>query len=789
MKNLLLRILLPLLLFTGIAAEARASEYTLSGYVKDAATGEYLIGCNVFITPQMVGGSTNRYGFYTISLEEGEYTLVASFIGYKRFETKISLRKSQSLNIELQPDALVGKEFTVTATQSDINTEGTQVGTVDIPVERIKSLPAFMGEVDILKTIQLMPGVQSAGEGSSAFYVRGGGPDQNLILLDEAVVYNASHLFGFFSVFNADAIKNVELTKGGMPAQYGGRLSSVLDISMKDGNSRAYEADGGIGVISSRLTVQGPIKRDTSSFIISGRRTYIDILMQPFLKKDSPFKGTGYYFYDLNAKVNYIISEKDRVFVSGYFGRDVFSIKSSESDFQNSIDWGNSTMTLRWNHLFNDKLFSNTSLIYSDYHFSFDATQSDFDFKLYSGVNDYNAKYDLIYIPSPHHTVRAGVNYIYHIFTPNNLTARTGDTELDFGDEVKLYSHEAAAYANGEYTFSKRLRVNAGLRFSYFAHTGPFTRVVKDETGQVTDTLSFGKGNIVRDYFHVEPRVTLRLTTGEQSSLKASFTQNYQYIHLASIAAVSLPTDVWVPSSDLVEPQFGTQYSLGYYRNFKDNKFETSFEIYYKDLQNQIEFAEGALPESQADNNTDNNFVFGDGTSYGFEVFLQKREGNTTGWIGYTWSKTTRQFDDLNLGKPFPAKYDRRHDFSFILTHQFNPRWSAAMIWVYATGDASTLPVSRYVIEGQIISEYGERNSFRMPAYHRMDLSVTWINRQTDKFTSSFNLSVYNVYNRYNPYYIYYETSGNITDGSLEVSAKQVSLFPILPSIAWNFAF
>jgi hypothetical protein len=638
------------------------------------------------------GGVSNHYGFYSLTVEAGSYTLAASFIGYESFEKQIKLDRDLKINIELKPKSIRGTEVTITARQSDVNTESTQVGTVDIPVERIKSLPAFMGEVDILKTIQLMPGVQAGNEGSSAFYVRGGGPDQNLILLDEAVVYNASHLFGFFSVFNADALKNVELTKGGMPAQYGGRLASVLDISMKDGNTRKYEAEGGIGLISSRLTVQGPIKKDTSSFIISGRRTYIDILMQPFLKEDSPFKGTGYYFYDLNAKVNYIISEKDRIFASGYFGRDVFAVKSAESDFRNSIDWGNATATLRWNHLFSDKVFTNTSLIYSDYKFNFSATQSDFDFRLYSGVRDFNAKSDLIFIPNTHHTVRAGVNYIYHIFTPNNLTARSGDTELDFGEPVKLFSHEAAAYVNGEYTFSERLKLNAGLRGTYFAQVGPFTRYEKDIQNQVIDSVVYAPGQVVADYTHLEPRISLRVKSGAHSSVKASFTQNYQYIHLASLAAVTLPTDIWIPSSDVVKPQFGTQASLGYYRNFKNNIYETSFEVYYKTMENQIEFAESAMPESSVGSNADNDFVFGQGRSYGFEVFLQKRSGQTTGWIGYTWSKTTRQFDDLNQGKEYPAKYDRRHDVSVIVTHEFSPRWTASAVWVYGTGNATTLP-------------------------------------------------------------------------------------------------
>jgi len=766
-----------------------SNKHTISGYVKDASTGEFLIGANVYIKETLKGTTTNRYGFFSLTHVEGNCHFVVSFIGYSKYEKVINLNKNYQINVSLKLNAILTKEVVITGEKEDKNTQNTKVGTFELPIEKVKALPAFMGEVDVLKTIQLAPGVQSAGEGNTGFYIRGGGPDQNLILLDEAVVYNASHLFGFFSVFNADALKNVELTKAGMPANYGGRLASVLDISMKEGNNKKYKVNGGIGLIASRLTIEGPIKKDTCSFIISGRRTYVDIMMKPFMNESSSFSGSGYYFYDLNTKINYIFSDKDRVFLSGYFGRDVFTIKSAESSFDNSISWGNATVSFRWNHLYNDKLFSNTSIIYNDYQFSSSSFQNQYEMELKSGIRDWNAKIDYTYLLSTKHNIKFGANYIHHTFSPNNATSQVSDVDLDLGQEVKLYSHDAAAYISDDFELTERIKFNAGLRYTYFQQIGPFDRFIKNERGETIDTIHFDKNENVKTYNHLEPRFSLRFKVNELSSIKLSYTQNYQYIHLASVSSVSLPTDIWVPSSSLVKPQFGTQYSLGYYRNFKQNIYESYIEIYYKELKNQIEYKEGALPEDNINNNTDNNFTFGEGESYGGELFFKKRKGKLTGWIGYTLSWTTRQFPEINQGKEFFAKYDRRHDVSIVVSYDFNKRLSCSAIWVYATGNAMTLPISRYVIEGNIINEYSEKNTFRMPAYHRMDLSLTYQLKKRKRYESNINLSIYNVYNRYNPYYIYFETTGNINDYDLEIQAKQVSLFPIIPSISWNFKF
>ncbi len=777
-------------------------KYTISGFLKEEATGESMIGANVYIKELLKGTTSNKHGFYSLTLDEGNYTLVIKYLGFAEFTREITLDKDIRLSVELKEQMITTGEVVITAERSDQNIQSTEMGTIEIPIEKIKELPAFLGEVDVLKTIQLLPGVQSAGEGSSGFYVRGGGPDQNLILLDDAVVYNASHLFGFFSIFNADAVKNIELIKGGMPANYGGRLSSVLDISMKEGNSKRFQADGGIGLISSRLTIQGPIKKDTSSFIISGRRTYVDVLMQPFqplFKETSPLKNSGYYFYDLTTKINYAISDKDRIFLSGYFGRDVFNINLF--GFNAKILWGNATTSLRWNHLFNNKLFMRTSAIFSDYYFEFGAEQSQFEFKLFSGITDLNAKVDFNYFPTIRHNIEFGANYIYHAFTPSSVSAKSGDITFDTGDEVKLYAHEGALYIMDDFDATDRFKINAGLRYSYFEHIGPFDRYVKDDLGKIEDTISYKSGQHIKTYNNIEPRLSLRYELNPKSSIKASFSQNYQYIHLANLSAVALPTDIWFPSSSIVEPQFSTQYVIGYFRNLKDDAYETSVEIYYKEMENMIEYKEGYVPEDDINDNTDVNFVFGKGTSYGSEFFVKKRTGKTTGWVGYTLSWTVRDFPDINFGERYFAKYDRRHDISIIISHDLNPAWTFSTVFVYGSGNAITLPITRYIIDGVVVNEYGKRNEYRMAPYHRLDIAATFNpakrKKKKDKekprwlknYESSWTFSVYNVYNRHNPYFIYIDASGKFEDGNLEVQAKQVSLFPILPSITWNFKF
>ena len=781
---------LTLIILVNIPAILFAQEkYTVSGYVKEEATGESMIGANVYIKELLKGSQTNQYGFYSVTVEKGKYHLVVSYLGYRDTIRAIELDKDLRINISLKENAITVNEVIVTSEKSDKNVQSTQMGINKLEMDEIKSLPAFMGEVDVLKTIQLLPGVKSAGDGNSGFYVRGGGPDQNLILLDEAVVYNASHLFGFFSVFNGDAIKNINLIKGGMPAQYGSRLSSVLDIAMKEGNYQKFQCDGGIGIIASRLTIQGPIKKDTGSFIISARRTYVDVLLSPFIKKSSPVKGSGYYFYDLNTKINYRLSDKDRLFLSGYFGRDVFNYVNKENGFKVTIPWGNATTSLRWNHLFSDKLFINTSAIFSDYKFSFGGEQNGYEFRLFSGIRDWNLKCDFNYFPSVRHEIKFGTNYTYHTFTPSSASAKSGGVDLDIGKTIKDYAHEAAAYVTDDFDVSEKIRLNAGLRYSYFMKIGPFDRYVKNSLGNTIDTIHYSSGKKVKSYGGLEPRVALRFKTSNSSSIKTSFTQNYQYVHLASLSAVALPTDVWVPSSELVKPQFATQYAVGFFKNFKKDMFETSVEVYYKNMKNLIEYKDGAMPEDNVADNTDNFFTYGTGRSYGSEFFIKKRTGKLTGWIGYTLSWTTRNFPDLNNGKTFFTKYDRRHDLSVVTVYELNTRWSFSSTFVYSTGNAMTLPVARYIIEGRIVNEYGERNSYRMAPYHRMDISATWKGKTHKRYQSSWNFSVYNVYNRKNPYFIYFASKGELSNATLVITAKQVSLFPVLPSVTWNVKF
>lgn len=796
-----------------------AQQFTISGQLKDQSNGESITGAIVQLKSTRFVSSSNNYGFFSISAPKGNYTLSVSYFGYATIEQTLSLSQDYNLKIELLPTEQQLEEVEVSSTASDKHVSGTQMGVVQLNMAEIKKIPAFLGEVDVLKTIQLLPGVKNAGDGNTGFYVRGGGPDQNLILLDEANIYNASHLLGFFSVFNGDAIKNIELYKGNMPAQYGGRLSSVLDISMKDGNNQNFEVDGGIGVISSRLTLQGPIVKGRSSFIVSGRRTYVDVVAKPWIEK-SDFAGTRYYFYDFNGKVNYTINDKNRLFLSGYYGRDQFIYSDNEGDFNTDIPWGNASGCLRWNHIFNSKLFANASVIFTNYDFSFSALQQDFELTLKSGITDYSVKYDLSYFPNSRHSVKTGLQYIFHNFVPTAVSAKQGETEFDLGEKIKLYSHDVAVYANDDWEITQKLKASIGLRFGNFTQIGPFNRYVKDAGGKIIDTNRYGKNDVVANYNGLEPRMSLRYSLSKNTSLKASYSRNFQYIHLASISSVSLPTDVWMPCTEVIKPQQSNQYAAGIFKNFKDNNFEASIEAYYKTMSNQIEYKEGAQPSDNVFDNPDNAFTFGKGWAYGAEFFLKKNNGKFTGWLGYTLSWTWRQFSEINYGEKFLAKYDRRHDVSFVLTYDHNKQWNMGMVWVYGSGNRGTLPNGFFLYEGSLSNDYGLRNSYQFIPYHRLDLTCTYTpdrgkrlqkkserlkrealetgteqgmvaieKRWLKKFRNSYTLSVFNVYNRYNPYFIYLTREGDFTRGTLTVGAKQVTLFPILPSFAWNFHF
>ena len=783
-----MRYVLGMLLMICFCKVDAQEKFTINGYIKDSLSGETLIGASIILPGAGRSVTSNQYGFYSLTLPKGTYRFTSSFIGYTSFDTTIELVANKVIDFNLFPKNMVYETVTVTTQRRPDNVKTAQMGKIDLSMEQLKSIPALLGEVDVLKVLQLLPGVRNAGEGNAGFYVRGGGPDQNLILLDDAVVYNTGHLFGFFSVFNSDAIKNVSLIKGGMPAQYGGRLSSVVDISLKDGNMNKTQVDAGIGLIASRIAIQGPIKKDKASYIVSARRTYIDILTKPLMGKNSEFRGSGYYFYDLNMKVNYIISPKDRIYLSGYFGRDVFNYTNSIRKFNTAVPWGNSTATLRWNHVFNRKLFSNTTLVYNDYKFSFSATQRDFSIKLSSGIRDVNAKVDFDYFASPKHKVKFGGQYTFHTFFPNIVSASQGSTTFTPNNANMKFANEYAAYIQDDWEVTDKLKINYGIRYSNFQQVGKYLAYSKDVNGNKIDSTYFGPGKTVKQYGGIEPRTTMRYAINEESSVKLAISRNLQYIHLVSNAGSTLPTDLWVPSTLNVKPQISWQYAAGYFRDFANNTFETSVEVYYKDMQNQIEYREGYTP-SFADPEED--FTFGRGWSYGAEFFINKVKGRLTGWVGYTLSWTWRKFPFLNDGEKYVSKFDRRHDMSVVATYELNKKWKLSSVFIYGTGNAVTVPERFYFINGVLTQENSRINSYRLAPYHRLDLSATYTPNQKKKrkYTGSWVFSIYNVYSRLNPYFIYFDQTGSPTSGNVKIDATQVSLFPIIPSVTWNVKF
>ena len=767
-----------------------AQQISIKGVILDAANKQTVIGAGIRFLNDSTDKTavSNLDGEFTINLSVGNYTVTTSAIGYNTKTEVFDFTKPQNIEIALSTKSIMTTEVEIKSTQLDENIKSTDVGHVKLDMQDIKELPALMGEVDVLKSIQLLPGVQSGGEGTTGLFIRGGGPDQNLVLLDEAPIYNTGHLFGFFSVFNADAIDRVELYKGGIPAQYGGRLSSVVDFGMRPGSKEKWSADGGVGIIASRLAIHGPIVKDKATLLLSGRRTYIDIITKPFLQNEET-SGIPYFFHDFNGKLSWKVNDNNHIYVSGYTGRDNVSFLLLDNRFKADIRWGNDAATVQWQHTFSDSLFVNVFVHTNGYQFEsnsrFDQVQS----SAISNVSDYGVKTKFHWLANARHDVVWGAEYGYHVFTPRTFEAKTTDGEgvnlTNTSPNNQKYAQDAAVFLHDEIELTKRLKLNAGLRYSIFQQLGPYTEF--QQNNGTIDTTQFNRLERVRHYGGFEPRVFGRYSIDSLSSVKAAVSVNRQYLHLLSLSGNNLPFDVWVPSSALVEPQVGIQYSVGYFRNFLDNKIESSVEVYYRDMFNQLTFREDFVPTLNGELEYD--LVAGTGRSYGLELYVKKDVGRLHGWFGYTLSKSERQFDDVNGGQTFPYRYDRRHDLSIAATYKYNDRWTFGSSFVYATGQALTLQVSRYLIEGSVINKYGPRNAFRMPAYHRLDLSATLKNKPRKRINSEWVFSVYNVYNRKNAYIIYIDTEGDPTTGELKVVPRLFYLFPILPSITWNFKF
>jgi hypothetical protein len=764
-------------LLTAIPAFSQ-KKYTISGIVKDENTGEQLIGATIRIKELPQSGTiTNSYGFYSITAPEGEYTLLYTYIGYEPFARLVSLHKGQTINIGLHSKSEL-KEVVISADKpNNDNVASPQMGEEKLNMAQINNVPVLLGEKDILKTITLLPGIKSAGEGNTGFYVRGGASDQNLILLDEATVYNASHFFGFFSTFNSDAIKDVSIYKGGMPAEYGGRLSSVLDVKMNDGNNKDYTVQGGIGLISSRLKVEGPIVEDKGSFMISARRTYIDLFLNA--SSDSTVKGSKLYFYDLNAKANYHFDDKNALYISGYFGKDVLELKNTFG-----TNWGNSTGTIRFNHLFNNRLFSNTSLVFSNYNYAIQDFQTNDYFKATSQITDVNFKEDLQYSMENNHTLKFGLNILHHTIAPGTIT--TNSTSSFNNESVEeRYGYENAAYISDDWRVNNKLTLLYGLRLSGMFLLGPGTFKTYDAAGNTLTSVTYSSGALVKDYFNLEPRLSASYLLNDESSIKASYNRNTQNIHLLSNSTSGTPTDLYVMSSNNIKPEIADQVSTGYFENFKDNTYEFSAEIYYKWLQNQIDYKDGAQLIVNPD--VESLLTYGSGRAYGLELFFKKKYGRFNGWIGYTLSRTELKFDAINNGNYFPATQDRTHDLSVVGIYQLNKRWSFSSDFVYGTGNAVSYPTGKYEIGGLTTFSYSSRNAYRLPSSNRLDIGATLEGKEHKKYHSSWTFGIYNVYAHRDPYIITFRNSKTVPNTT---EAVETSIFATrIPSVTWNFKF
>ena len=773
----LLHVLLLLSLLNGSPVFGQSTQrFTLSGTVTDSLSGETLIGASVMVNgAQFMGASTNEYGYYSITLPTGSYQVQYSFIGYRSRTRSVQLNTHVKLDLPLVRAGMELNEVEIIAVKKGVDLQVPDIGVERMDMKEVEKLPMIFGERDVLKAIQLLPGVKSAGDGQSGFYVRGGGADQNLILLDEAPVYNASHLLGFFSTFNANAIKDVQLYKGSMPAQFGGRLASVLDIRMKDGNDRKLGISGGIGTISSNLTVEGPIKKNKASFIVAARRTYADMFLK--LYSDPGIRNNKLYFYDLNAKVNVDAGPKDKLFLSGYFGRDVVGLGTTLG-----IDWGNATGTLRWNHIYAPRWFSNTSLIYSNYNYGVSFKTDAHDFSITSVVRDLNLTHDLSFYPSPGSKWKVGFSSIRHTITPGKVES-SGTSGVNAFAIQDQYSWENALFASWDKTVTDRLTMNVGLRVSGLSVLGNGDLYSFDPDGEVTSTSVHRKGEIIRTYVNPEPRLSFSYLMTEFSSVKGSYARMTQNMHLLSNSTSGSPTDRWISTSNIIKPEIGDQVSGGYFRKLKEGAYELSGEVYYKWMQNQIDYRNGA--DILVNQYIEGELLFGKGRAYGLEVMARKNTGRLTGWVGYTLSRTERKIEGINNGAWYNARQDRTHDVSIVGTYALTERWSCSALWTYNTGNAVTFPTGKYMVDDQVVFSYTERNAGRMPAYHRLDLSATWT-RKRAKHESTWNFSLYNAYGKQNAYTITFQANA---DDPNRTSAIKTALFRWVPSISYGFKF
>ncbi|MDR2497374.1 MAG: TonB-dependent receptor [Tannerellaceae bacterium] len=756
-RNIRAKALCLMLALTVWSMQAQERRFTVSGNIRDEVNGEDMIGAAVMIKGERSGAVTNAYGFYSVSLPAGRHVLLVSYVGYAAKEIAVDLSADRRLNISLRPNVQELGEVVVAADGLNANVAKAEMSVEKLSAATIKSVPALMGEVDVIKAIQLLPGVQSTSEGTSGFSVRGGGYDQNLILLDEAAVYSASHLMGFFSVFNNDAVKDVTLYKGDIPASNGGRLASLLDIRTKDGNSRRFAATGGIGLISSRLTLEGPLSPKVSA-IVSGRRTYADMFLA--LADDERMRQSILYFYDMNAKINYRIDDNNRLFLAGYFGRDKLGMSLAGMDF------GNKTVTARWNHIFSPKLFSNFSLIGSmyDYYIKMELNEQ-VGQELKSGLDDYGFKADFSYSPSPAHHIRFGYHFTHHSFRPGE-GGGTGEESvvgrIKFADQFAM---ENVLYLANETNAGDHLKLKYGLRYTAFSN--------------------LDKGRVINNRQQFEPRAGATYIFNDLHSVKASYSRTAQFVQLASNSTSGSILSLWFPSSAYVKPQKCDQYALGYFRNMAENRYELSAEIYYKDMTDVVDFRDHA--QLLLNDNLEEELLFGRGYSYGLELMLRKTSGPFSGWISYTFARGMRQINGINNNLWYRSPYDKPHNISIVASYDLAERISLSANWVYADGSPVTYPTGRYQIEGEYVPIYSGRNEYRYPAYHRLDLSAVWrLSSPGSRLKHELNLSLYNAYGRKNAWIIHFRPED---DRPNVMYAEKIYLFTFVPSITWNFSF